>query len=361
MARTLSWPGIYTEEINGSPLTINSSSAVVPAFIFTRTNSALAGKKTAYYFTNWAEINAIIPETEKDNDRNPYYAALWLWFNNSGGPCHLLDYAYYQDYLSKHDDITLVVACDRNKNVINEIDNLCGPGKNRFVLLDGPKDKIPASQASQTTMAEYPVTPYAAAWYPWCKSARFPIAIPPSVVAAIAIAQTDRSRGVWKSPSNITLNGLTPRWPVSDSLQGQFSSGKALNMIRTFLETGATLWGARTLEDSDNWRYIAVRRLVSQVESDISIALQPALFEPNTDLIWQRVKTSVSNYLYNLWQQGALMGNTPEEAFYVRIGRNITMSDEDIRQGKMVVKIGLAASRPAEFIELQFSQLINPT
>jgi len=180
--------------------------------------------------------------------------------------------------------------------------------------------------------------------------------VPPSAIAAAAIAQTDRERGVWKAPANQTVNGITPMFAVSDDFQGQYNNDKALNMIRTFPSLGTVVWGARTLEDNDNWRYIPVRRLFNAVERDIQKNLNKLVFEPNSQPTWQRVRAAIDSYLHNLWQQGALAGNTPTDAWFVQVGKGLTMTEDEINQGKMIIKIGLAAVRPAEFIILQFSQ-----
>ncbi|WP_387489462.1 phage tail sheath family protein [Photorhabdus sp. RM96S] len=180
--------------------------------------------------------------------------------------------------------------------------------------------------------------------------------IPVSAVMAGVYCATDASRGVWKAPANIALNGISDvAERLTDDEQGEMNS-KGINAIRYFSHKGFVVWGARTLQDDDNWRYIPVRRLFNAAERDIKQAMRFAVFEPNSQPTWERVRSAIDNYLHQLWQQGALAGNKPQEAYFVQIGKDITMSDDDIKQGKMVVKIGMAAVRPAEFIILQFSQ-----
>ncbi|ERT10691.1 phage tail sheath family protein [Photorhabdus temperata] len=180
--------------------------------------------------------------------------------------------------------------------------------------------------------------------------------IPASAVMAGIYCATDASRGVWKAPANVVLSGIsdiTER--LTDDEQGTMNQ-KGINAIRYFTNKGFVVWGARTLKNDDNWRYIPVRRLFNSAERDIKQAMQSVVFEPNSQPTWERVKSAIDNYLYSLWQQGALAGNKPQEAYFVQIGKGITMSDDDIKQGKMIVKVGMAAVRPAEFIILQFSQ-----
>ncbi|MDE9430778.1 phage tail sheath family protein [Xenorhabdus bovienii] len=184
------------------------------------------------------------------------------------------------------------------------------------------------------------------------------LTLPPSAAIAGIYCQTDSSRGVWKAPANVALTGvksLTDK--VDDKRQGDMND-KGVNVIRSFTDRGFMVWGARTCVGADDtkWRYIPVRRLFNSVERDIRQALRAVLFEPNNQPTWMRAKAAVDQYLYSLWQKNALMGNSPEEAYFVQIGQGITMSETDIKQGKMIMKVGLAAVRPAEFIVLQFTQ-----
>ncbi|WP_034947364.1 phage tail sheath family protein [Erwinia oleae] len=354
MATVTAYPGIYTEESTSLNFSVTASPTAVPAFLFTRSG---AGNITQPFnrFDSWAEYKAINAE---GHTNEIFYNVLRYWFSQGGGRCYLIDYASYANYLDKYDDITLVVACGRTNNLINNLSAAAGTAGQRFVLLDGPEEAI-NSDDLPTALADFPDSPYAAIWYPWLKTSWGTVSLPPSVAAAVAISQTDRLRGVWKSPANVILNNVTPLYNVSDDFQGAANAIKGINVFRTFIAGNTVAWGARTLDSSDNWRYIAVRRLFSRVETDISRALRIVMFEPNSQPTWQRVRAVVDSYLHGLWQQGALMGNRPEDAWFVQIGKDITMTDEDISQGKMIVKVGLAASRPAEFIILQFSQSIN--
>ncbi|REF25884.1 hypothetical protein BDD26_0427 [Xenorhabdus cabanillasii] len=184
------------------------------------------------------------------------------------------------------------------------------------------------------------------------------LTLPPSTAIAGIYCQTDNQRGVWKAPANVALTGikgLTDK--VDDERQGAMNN-KGINVIRSFTDRGLMVWGARTCAQANDihWRYIPVRRLFNSVERDIRQALRAVLFEPNNQPTWMRARAAVDQYLYSLWQKNALMGDRPEEAYFVHIGQDITMSDTDIKQGKMIMKVGLAAVRPAEFIVLQFTQ-----
>lgn len=352
MAVTTSYPGVYLSEVASLNYSVTTSATAIPVFAFVRRASLPQGGNIQI-FNNWNEFVSSHPE---DNAGYNYYKSLKLWFMNGGGRCYLVNTNNLIEAVEKHDDITLVVAA--GEDISSQFNALVNAGYRLFGLFDGPQSNISESNAA-VVMANYPSTPYGAAFYPAVKVEWSDSTVPPGVVAAIAIARTDRTRGAWKAPSNVAIDGVAPNYPVSDDLQGRFNQGKALNMIRTFPESGTVLWGARTLEDSDNWRYIPVRRLFNMVERDIQKALNKLVFEPNSQPTWQRVKAAVDNYLYRLWRQGALVGDKESDAWFVEIGKDITMTDDQINNGEMNIKIGLAAVRPAEFILLQFSQNIT--
>lgn len=186
--------------------------------------------------------------------------------------------------------------------------------------------------------------------------------VPPSGAIAGIYAQTDATRGVWKAPANVSVNniiGLTD--DINDKDQENMNiheTGKSINAIRKFTGRGNLVWGARTLAgNSNDWRYINVRRLANMIEESVKKACMQFVFEPNVAQTWVNVKGMIENYLTTLWNDGALAGAKPEHAFFVAVGLNQTMSAQDILEGRMIVKIGYAPSRPAEFIILEFKQM----
>ena len=189
-----------------------------------------------------------------------------------------------------------------------------------------------------------------------------PLELPPSSGIAGIYASVDDARGVWKAPANVNMDyAIKPVVKVTDreqeDLNVDVTAGKSINVIRSFTGRGpAIVWGARTLAGNDNeWRYISVRRFFNMVEESTKKATVQFVFEPNDMNTWKRVKSMIENYLILQWKAGALMGTTPEQAFYVKVGLNETMSELDIWEGRMIVEIGMAVVRPAEFIILKFS------
>ncbi|ACU62688.1 phage tail sheath family protein [Chitinophaga pinensis] len=189
----------------------------------------------------------------------------------------------------------------------------------------------------------------------------YSIILPPSASVAGVYARVDNSRGVWKAPANeglLAVSGVT--CDISDQIQRNLNvdvnAGKSINAIRFFSGRGIKIWGARTLDGNSNeWRYVSVRRYFNMVEESTKKASEGFVFEPNDANTWVKVKAMIENFLINQWRSGALAGAKPEHAFYVKIGINETMTAFDILEGKMIVEIGLAVVRPAEFIILRFS------
>ena len=185
--------------------------------------------------------------------------------------------------------------------------------------------------------------------------------VPPTGAVAGIYALVDRTRGVWKAPANVSITGIIgPTYAFTrsqlDALNVDPNSGKSINAIRCFTGKGTLVFGARTLAGNDNeWRYVNVRRFFNFVEESTKKATEQFVFEPNDANTWVRVQAMIENFLTVLWRQGALQGVKPEHAFYVAVGLGKTMTPLDILEGRMIVEIGMAVVRPAEFIILRFS------
>ena len=185
--------------------------------------------------------------------------------------------------------------------------------------------------------------------------------LPPSGAVVGVYARVDNDRGVWKAPANVSLNlvkGLTV--PIDDadqeSLNIDVNAGKSINAIRAFTGKGMLVWGARTLAGNDNeWRYVPVRRFFNMVEESVKKSTSWAVFEPNSAPLWIKVKAMIENYLIQKWREGALAGAAPGDAFFVKVGLGETMTAQDVLEGRLIVEIGMAVVRPAEFIILKFS------
>jgi uncharacterized protein len=186
------------------------------------------------------------------------------------------------------------------------------------------------------------------------------VTLPPSAAMVGIYASVDRDRGVWKAPANVSVSGaiaLVARLTDEDQegLNIDPTAGKSINALREFTGRGTMVWGARTLAGNDNeWRYVSVRRLFITIEESTRKASAFAVFEPNDATTWLKVKGMIESYLYSLWERGALAGSKPDSAYYVNVGLGRTMTIQDVLEGRLIVEIGIAAVRPAEFVVLRF-------
>jgi uncharacterized protein len=357
-----------------------------------------------------------------DNDQYLLYHAVSHYFKNGGGACYVVSVGNYPadivkaDFLAgitkleTEDEPTLVVLPDA-VNVEDPADyyELCQAALahckklgDRFAILDVIKGDVtgfrtgigtqnlnygagyhPYVQTTMavayddidvtltidvnTTMSLASIRATKTALYQQVKSRLNAerVILPPSAAIAGVYATVDRDRGVWKAPANVSLSAVIgPTKKVTEAEQEDLNvdptAGKSINAIRSFTGKGTLVWGARTLAGNDNeWRYVSVRRLFIMVEESARKATSFAVFEPNDVSTWLKVKGMIESYLYGLWERGALAGATPEAAYFVHVGLGKTMTAQDVLEGRMIVKIGVAAVRPAEFIVLQFSHKLQ--
>ncbi|MEM7106107.1 MAG: phage tail sheath subtilisin-like domain-containing protein [Bacteroidota bacterium] len=188
--------------------------------------------------------------------------------------------------------------------------------------------------------------------------------MPPSGAVAGLFAYVDANKGVSRPPANVSLNSVVATTvDINNENQEDLNlplNGKAVNAIRGFFGKGVLVWGARTMDgNSNDWRYISVRRAVLMIEESIKNALGAFIFEPNVQNTWLDVKGAISAFLTTQWSNGVLMGATPEEAFSVDIGLGVTMSPQDVLDGIMRISVKLAVVRPAEFIVVTFQQMLS--
>lgn len=185
--------------------------------------------------------------------------------------------------------------------------------------------------------------------------------LPPSAAIAGVYTRTDNTRGVWKAPANVAVNAvIKPSISITDEDQKDLNApmnGKAVNAIRTFPGEGVKVWGARTLDgNSQDWRYINVRRTMLFLEQSVKNAARAYVFEPNDANTWMNMRCMIENFLRSVWKRGGLAGSTPEEAYEVHVGLGDTMTGDDILEGILRITVLVAVSHPAEFIEITFQQ-----
>jgi phage tail sheath protein FI len=234
--------------------------------------------------------------------------------------------------------------------------------KDRFAVLDSQATADLDEIKKQRNMFD---SSYASLYYPWLH-AFDPLAkqytnVPPSGYMCGVFARTDVERGVHKAPANEKINGvvnterLNGKFRIVNKGTQEILNPLGVNCTRSFPGRGIRVWGARTISSNTLWKYINVRRLFLFLEESIENGTQWVVFEPNDEKLWARVKQTIGQFLTKVWKDGALMGSTPEEAFFVKCDRT-TMTQSDIDNGRLIVMIGVAPVKPAEFVIFRIAQ-----
>lgn len=227
----------------------------------------------------------------------------------------------------------------------------------RFAVLDAPLEATGVAELNQHRSA-YDST-YAGLYAPWVQVydplLRRPTFLPPSGSICGIYARTDIQRGVHKAPANEVVQGCTGLSTCYNAAEQGKLNPNGVNLIRALPGQGIRVWGARTCSSDGNWKYVNVRRLFIFLEESIRANTNWAVFEPNDEGLWSRVKGSITLFLESQRRNGALMGTTPDEAYYVDVGGN-TMTQDDILNGRLICEIGVAPVRPAEFVIFRITQ-----
>lgn len=275
------------------------------------------------------------------------------------------------------DEVTMIAVPDlitlaskEDKSVDEEVWKLvqtallthCETEANRMAILDPPPNFTPQRMKEWRTDAGFD-SKFGVMYYPWINVANRAatngdaktIAVPPCGHLAGVWARNDETRGVWKAPANEVIRGaLDVAYKITKEEQSHLNPD-GVNCIRPFGTRGIRVWGARTLSTDTSWTYINVRRLFNMIETTIMEGTQWVVFEPNDQTLWERVKRTISAFLLGLWRDGALFGATADQAFYVKCDAE-TNPPDSIDQGKLVVEVGIAPVKPAEFVIFRISQ-----
>ncbi|MEO9140176.1 MAG: phage tail sheath subtilisin-like domain-containing protein [Jatrophihabitans sp.] len=279
--------------------------------------------------------------------------------------------------LAVADDVTMVVipdlvtaatkedgSLDLNlwKAVQTAVISHCEQNGNRMAVLDAPPGMTPQQIKEWRSEVAMYDSAYAALYYPWVKvenpigvNGNSEVFIPPSGHVAGVWARTDETRGVWKAPANDTMRGVLDIERTVTQNEQSLLNPIGINCIRPFGTRGIRIWGARTLASDSDWRYINVRRLFNMIEATILEGTQFAVFEPNDMSLWEGVSRTLTAFLRGLWSAGALFGATADQAFYVKCDAE-TNPPESIDEGKLIVEVGIAPVKPAEFVVFRISQ-----
>ena len=356
-------PGVYIQEIMPTG-PIAGAGTSTAALIGTAAKVANADLGTPLAVTNW---------TSYTNRFGDYSSSLQLpyavrgFFGNGGTLAYVIAVKDWSglpgalDQLTRLPDVNLVctpglVDAAAQQTVIDH----CQAMGNRFAILDGIQDADPTKNDGPLLTQRGALSSdsgHGILYYPWilvvnpAATGSDPplISVPPSGHIAGIMARTDGQVGVHKAPANETVQGARDLgYLLNDTEQGVLNES-GINGIRRFPGSPPLVWGARTLSKNTAWQYVNVRRLVSYVEASILEGIRWAVFEPNTPALWKALSRSITEFLTRVWQVGALFGQTAKQAFYVKIDEEL--NPEPVRDlGQVVIEIGLAPVRPAEFV-----------
>lgn len=263
--------------------------------------------------------------------------------------------------LADIDEVSLVAAPGMvSQTIQNALIAHCELLLDRFAVLDPDYASNNALENIQDQRNLYD-TKYAALYFPNIKAfdplTGGEIVLPPSGHVLGLYAKTDIERGVHKAPANVVVGSITGLDLTINKGEQDILNPRNINVIRDFRASGRgyRVWGARCLTSDSQWKYVPVRRLFIFVEESLDEGLQWVVFEPNAEPLWARVRQSISNFLVRVWRDGALMGATPEEAYFVRCDRT-TMTQDDIDNGRLIILVGIAPVKPAEFVIVRIQQ-----
>jgi hypothetical protein len=395
-------PGVYVEEIEGGARPIQAVGTSTAAFVG-RAPDSNARVDEAVAINNWQQfVRTYIPDRAESTDLSH---AVYGFFLNGGRRCYVVNIGSSSSIagsgssraglqvLEEVDEVAIVAAPGFSDAAsYDALLNHCEKLRDRVAILDAPAQvdtidlltRVAAPAAPPRRSQPSPggeeeggsTTParsqpqglrprqsdrgYGAFYFPHIV-VRDPIAgqqavVPPSGHIAGVWARTDAMRGVHKAPANEALRGaLNLTYRLTAEEQGELNQN-GVNCIRFFLREGIRIWGARTVADgSSEWRYLNVRRLFTMIEESIAQSTRWIVFEPNDQSLWKSIRRDIGAFLTRLWRDGALMGATPDEAFFVKCDAETNPPDV-IDAGQVVTLIGVAPVKPAEFIIFRISQ-----
>ncbi|KFA94336.1 phage tail sheath family protein [Archangium violaceum] len=262
------------------------------------------------------------------------------------------------------EDISIVAAPGSTLNyetgpgpsVVSSLISHCERMRYRIAVLDSGNNQT--LQQVREMRAKFDSS-HAALYYPWIKVmdpvTRQPIVLPPSGFVAGIYARNDVRRAVYKAPANEVVTTALGFESILNTAQQEALNPEGINAFRFFEGRGLRLWGARTISSDPEWKYVNLRRYFAYLERSIDKGTQWAVFEPNGPQLWANVRRSIEDFLFNEWQSGALLGDRPDAAYFVKCDRS-TMTQNDLDNGRLICLVGVAPLRPAEFVIIRIGQ-----
>ncbi len=324
--------------------------------------AAQGGVGTPTFVTSYGDFEQIFGGIDPSL-ANPYLApSVLAFFQNGGARAYIVRVADASDEAFIGQDGGGIEAL----RAVDEVSLLCAPGAasdavgtallrqcevlgDRFAVLDTVPEASPGEALAQRERLRS-AGGRGALYYPWLElppDLPFDGILPPCGFVAGLYARVDVEQGVWTAPAGEPIFAPSPHRTVTPSEQETLNSG-GVSVIRSFPGRGVLVWGARTIEDDPEYRYVNVRRLLIFLEESLEEGLEWAVFEPNDEPLWARIRSCVESFLLGFWRAGAFQGSTSSEAFFARADRT-TMTAQDIADGRTVIIAGVAALGPSEF------------
>jgi hypothetical protein len=385
MATSYTTPGVYIEEVAVGPRPIEAVGTSTLGVVGTAPRRN-AHPNVARPILNWLHFRREFVDRDDGSPAGPtthLAAAVFGFFQNGGRLCYVVNTGQDEgpvlgdagsregiDALSDIDQISIVAAPGHHDAV--SLDRLLNHCENRIerdrvAVLDGPPrvddvtdlTKVADATAEDGYRARDSPYGFGAQYGPWVVMPD-PLGTelmeaPPSGHVAGVWARVDAERGVHKAPANAVLRGVSGFTQTISAAEQGILNPTGFNVLRHFADRGNVVWGARTVSSDPIWRYVNVRRLFSMIEGSLLVSTRWIVFEPNDRTLWEGVRRDVTAFLTRVWRNGALFGRTPEEAFYVKCDEETNPPDAR-NSGRVVVEIGIAPVRPAEFVVFRVSQ-----
>ena len=363
-------PGVFIKEVSAGARPIQAVGTSTAGFLGSAPK-ADAHRLQPIAVYNWTQFKLeFVGKSEAAYTHLAY--AVRGFFENGGACCYVVNLCDTANdtagkplddglaALGRIDEVSIVAAPGYTDPTHYEaLISHCGNLKDRVAILDTPED-VASLEALKTGDLRPGSSSYATLYYPWIEVRALDggtkrIMVPPSGHIAGIWARSDSARGVHKAPANEPVRGAAGlKVRLTNEEQGPLNK-TGVNCIRYFPGEGIVVWGARTLDASGLWRYLNVRRLFNMIEESIEESTRWIVFEPNDETLWKAIKRDVTAFLTRIWRTGALMGATPDQAFFVKCDAETNPQDE-IDAGRVTIVIGIAPVKPAEFVVFQISQ-----
>lgn len=376
-------PGVSITELNAFPQSVVGVATAVPAFIGYTAKAPAALQPVE--IRGMAELESFFGGAPEGSSPFNLYDSMVLFYENGGASCFVVSVGDYSagtidparltaglDAIAAQSGPTMLVIPElvlvdaaSYGAIVQAMLAQCGTLQDRVAILDihGGADvstpvELEAAIAAFHTAVGSAHLSFGMAYFPFLRTANR--VLPASAAMAGIYTQVDGTRGVWSAPANVSLNGVSTTYKVTDDQQIEMNTptdGKAVNPLRDFPGRGAVVWGARTLDgNSHDVRYIHVRRTLIYIQQSIRTALVPFRFAANDGNTWSTVVAMTSQYLTEVWSGGGLVGATAADAFRVACGLGSTMTGDDVLNGIMRMQVTLQLTGLAELMELTFEQ-----